>query len=272
MAVATLLPLLERQEGLCWMPQHPKPQPEKTPFVPAATGQSMNDPIVAAACDLMGVHWRTLERAGQVMDCICKHAGRPELASAAVSVLLAASFRETEPVDDVQEELTAKCTCLTAFYDPWLSRDCVSPSACLAIQRTVNAVYVLVTSDRQSLTNAARQVLRDEQTLWFMEVIKRAYRIADMTPGLTEKLIYNKREAQYGILSCLQGVEEADKLWLTGCWWPYTLDEKNYICELRGWMSLYRGSFANGVVQGPPPYHPGIMYDSLGSATQVCGA
>jgi hypothetical protein len=189
---------------------------------------------------LLGEHWTVLERAGQAI----KFRWGENAAAAAVSVLLAASYRETEP-----QMAASYCwlppTCLLPLYR-WLPHTWQLPAPCAArdpqrLERVVDAVLFLVTCDKTCLTAAARHVLYDKPEtpgeLWVMEVIKTAFRLADVQHR-REQLDFKVPKPRYGILSLLQGDKEAELKWLREdhhfCW-PYSPEEMTAVRNARGW-------------------------------------
>ena len=90
---------LPRRLAQCWLAEQERPLPAQEPF---CTGVACEQPfdvrpsvegVVAAASCLLGVHWEMLAQAA--MEIVV--ARGEDDACAAVSVLLAASYRETVP-------------------------------------------------------------------------------------------------------------------------------------------------------------------------------
>lgn len=226
-AVSYLLPpRLTRQGGprqagaelQFWMAAQPRPEPEQKPFheqqflqePPFHEQHSVQDIIAAASC-LLDEHWEILDEAARdIRDSGCQE----DEATKAVSVLLAASYRETKPHPLVVGGDIRKIT-----------------------DRVVAAVCLLITCDKGLLTAAARRVLLDEPRthgeLWVMEVIKTAFRLADV-PHHHEKL--SGPAGKYGVLSMLrvEDVRDAEEFWLgphEGWKWPYEEVEIQYILQ-----------------------------------------
>ena len=209
-----LPPRLMRQGAQCWLAGQQRPRPEREPFCTDVVYEETFDKqpsvegVVAAASCLLGEHWEKLEEAAKVLISERGEDG----ACAAVSVLLAASYREAEPHAQA--------------VDVWFER----------LNRVVGAVSFLVACNKTLLTAAARHVLLDDQetpgTRWVMEVIMTAFRLAEV-PDCHEKLS-GGTDGRYGALSMLTvaDVRMAECYWLGACQgmrWPYTLAEMLYI-------------------------------------------
>ena len=201
---------LPRRLAQCWLAEQERPLPAQEPF---CTGVACEQPfdvrpsvegVVAAASCLLGVHWEMLAQAA--MEIVV--ARGEDDACAAVSVLLAASYRETVP----------------------------PPQAAACHDQVVRAVSFLVACDKALLTAAARHVLLNyEETpgeRWVMEVIKTAFRHADC-PHICEKL-NGRCDGRYKALGFLRASDVQDATWewlgpFEGSRWPYTPTEMKYI-------------------------------------------
>ena len=223
-----LPPRLVQTDAQLWVAAQHRPQKEPYAFYDAppfvlppdldcSTLDEFIHLIIEAACCLLRQHWSTLDRAGRE---ILFNFGK-DAASEAVSVLLAASYRETipGPLMPTESRTTSK------------------------LDQTVAAVVFLTGCSIECLSEAARHLLLHDNVMegewWVMEVIKTACRAVRMrTSQLAhkfEKLSFEiELPSAYGILSLLQGVKDAEADWLVhlgGDDWPYTPKEITYIKE-----------------------------------------
>ena len=135
------------------------------------------------------------------------------------------------------------------------------------LQRVEDTVAHLMFCTEPWLTSSARKVLFEEPEmpgkLWVMQVLMTAARIADMTywgHGRSLETLSCPFAATWplpdGVFSLLQGVQEAEKVWLSqwgGCSWPYSPEEAVHISRCHMAAAWQAAGISTPLPQPPRP-------------------